>query len=217
MTDPTPTPIPAPTLPPNDSRWYGYLTPDATVCPEPNTDLDLFEIFQTLIAGVTGLPSSLVRPRWQPYPPLQPDITTNWIAVGVHTTHSDGFSWDLHNPALAGGIGEDLVITNTVLEVLCSCYGPKANFYASRIRAGLALGQNQAALLAHKIRVIHVEDAKIVPRQINTQWYNIVDLMVHMNREDVQVYPIRTIVQAKGTIVSEDEDLPFETETLIGF
>src|ERR1022692_10145 len=66
-------------------------------------------LLQGLVVGVTAIPGNLVRPRWQPVPPPQPDQNTNWCAIGVvdeepepnvstvHTAAGNGFSTTYEN------------------------------------------------------------------------------------------------------------------------
>ena len=65
----------------NNSATGGYLLPTGTN-PYPST-LTFLQFMNTVMAGISGLPSALVRPRWQPNPPVQPDIDTDWLAFGV--------------------------------------------------------------------------------------------------------------------------------------
>src|SRR5262249_35203430 len=68
-----------------------YLLPDPT--PAVLEDDALIAAFQGMVAGITGVPGKLVRPRWQPEPPNQPDFQTNWIAMGISATDSDKFAY----------------------------------------------------------------------------------------------------------------------------
>lgn len=71
----------------NTSATGGYLLP-ATNTPFP-ANLTFRQFLQTVFVGVSGLPPDLVRPRWQAYPPKQPDLNTNWMAMGVTSRTPD--------------------------------------------------------------------------------------------------------------------------------
>jgi hypothetical protein len=67
-------------LPPPNSASGGYLVP---VSPLPLDDEELGRRLSNVVAGVTGIPGNLVRPRWQKNPPPIPDEGVDWVAVGV--------------------------------------------------------------------------------------------------------------------------------------
>ncbi|WP_285908116.1 hypothetical protein, partial [Pseudodesulfovibrio pelocollis] len=52
----------------------GYLTP-ATA---PLTQDQLVAVLHGAVSGITGLAAELIRPRWQPRPPKQPDHDVTW-------------------------------------------------------------------------------------------------------------------------------------------
>jgi len=75
---------------------------NAVVTTSPLMDAALDAVFQALVVGITGLPGTLVRPRWQPVPPTQPSVTTNWAAIGVTTNAADaGLRSSMTAPAQA--------------------------------------------------------------------------------------------------------------------
>ena len=61
----------------------GYLSPSIDTTPN---DAALAITFQNLVAGVTGLPPTLIFPRWQPVPPTMPVPGTDWGAIGSRHT-----------------------------------------------------------------------------------------------------------------------------------
>lgn len=65
----------------NTSATGGYLLPEQSPAPLEGDALDDF--FHDIVAGITGLDTNLVRPRWQETPPPAPKRGTNWAAVGV--------------------------------------------------------------------------------------------------------------------------------------
>jgi hypothetical protein len=57
----------------------GYIQASGNV----QNDDALVGVLHDMVVGVTGLPASLVRPRWQPQPPTQPSVSTAWCAIGI--------------------------------------------------------------------------------------------------------------------------------------
>ena len=188
----------------NDSTRPGYLRP-ANLVADPLEGITLFGVFQALVAGLTGIDGTLVRPRWQAVPANRPDITTDWVAVGVTTQRSLGYAYETHVPDT--GLGNDLVAREEQLDVLCSCYGPNAGRTAALIRDGLNLGQNRDELSTQGVGVVHIDDAKIVPDLVNAQWYFRVDLPLVATRAVVRVYPVRTIASFTGQVSDGDNSV----------
>src|SRR4051812_9766277 len=62
---------PEPDVPTNDSSTGGYLSP--VVASSALQDAALDALLQQMVAGITGLPGNMVRPRWQPVTPKQPE------------------------------------------------------------------------------------------------------------------------------------------------
>lgn len=71
----------------NTSATGGYLLP-AKQFPLPG-NLSFRQFLQQIFVGVSGLPGNLVFPRWQIAPPKQPDISTNWLAIGITEVKPD--------------------------------------------------------------------------------------------------------------------------------
>ena len=150
--------------------------------------------------GLSGIPGPLVRPRWQPVPPNQPDIKTNWLAFGIQGRPADTFAFEVHDPAANDGNGADIVNRNEVLEILLSFYGPQASGYASRVRDGFAVPQNREALLMAGMALIECGDITTAPALINQQWYRRFDMPVRIRRAVTRVYPVLHLVSAGITL-----------------
>lgn len=73
----------------NDSSTGGPLiAEDGTPTLALDDPFDAF--LQSLVVGVTGIPGNLCRPRWQPIPPAEPEVGTDWCAIGVTEETPDG-------------------------------------------------------------------------------------------------------------------------------
>lgn len=192
---------------PNDSSTGGYLSP---VSSRPVED-DAFEDFiGNVVAGITGLARALVRPRWQPKPPPHPPITTNWCAIGITTIVSDYGTVSLHNPA---GQGADEQQRHDTVDLLASFYGPGAYSLASRLRDGLMVSQNRAAMRSAGINLL--ESTRIRPASdlLNERFIRRVDLEISLRRAFVRTYPILNVLSVSGVIQAQDgEPQPFTVE-----
>lgn len=191
----------------NDSSTGGPLGP--TSAPPPD-DLDLDTIIGTLIAGVTGLPGDMVRPRWQETQPRVPDVTETWIAVGVTATMPDDTPVQIHH-----GEGDGYTILRTFyrLDVLASFYGPKGDAYAKLTRDSFYVGQNREAMRSYGLNLIGFDTIRRVPEIAATQTRRRSDLPFRLTQTIERRYEIRNVLQADGTIRADAsgrlENTPF--------
>lgn len=85
-----------------DSSTGGLLAPSGPPGPAPVEDDKLTDILQELVAGITGLAGTLVRPRWQPRPDPLPAYNVNWVGMGISDRQSDAFPSVQHEYYQAG-------------------------------------------------------------------------------------------------------------------
>lgn len=189
----------------NDSTTPGYLQP-ATQSP-PLEDAELDAVFQQMIVGLTGLPGSLVRPRWQSTVPKQPEPNVNWCAIGVTFSDPDANPAMLHDPA---GEGSDTLLRHEILTVLASFYGPNASAYAAQARDGIYVSQNNAMLSTFSMGLVRAGTKRPVPELINQQWVRRFDFDMTIRRQIVRTYNVRNILSAGGTVNSDPRTIPFD-------
>jgi hypothetical protein len=186
------------------SQEAGFLAPSSA---DPYDD-PLDDILQAVIVGITGLPASLVRPRWQPNPPQMPDFTENWCAFGVTDKNVDAFAYDDHNPAGSEGAGQSIIERDEIVSVLHSFYGPASGAVAERFRDGFEIGQNRAALLASGVALIEMERAVSVPALLQETWVKRVDVNVLYRRRTRRTFEVRSLLSAQGQLDTEQRITP---------
>lgn len=174
-----------------DSTAAGFIAPGA---PLPDEDQPLLDLMQAAIVGITGLPGSLVRPRWQPRPPVQPDFDVNWCAFGINRRVEDVHAAQSFDPA---GTGSMVVERDETLYVLHSFYGPEANRFCKLYRTGLDLEQNRAQLKAGGLVLQEVTDTTNLPALLKEQWVPRIDTTVIYRRRASYRYPVRSILSGQ--------------------
>ena len=169
----------------------------------------LTQFLQTVFTGISGLPGDLVRPMWQPEPPKQPDLYTNWIAIGIKSSTPDANSYVGPN---SQGILESQ--RHEKLEVSCDIYGPNDIEISDLIRDGFQIQTNLEALQLANMGFVEVSQAQRVPDFVNERWIDRVNMSVFLRREVQRTYPVPTILSASGTLyvpdVTPNYTLPFQ-------
>jgi len=179
----------------NDSSTGGYLSP--AVASPPLEDDALTSVFQQLIVGVTSLQGSLVRPRWQPTVPKQPEASVNWCALGITVMPLDDGPAIVHSPT---GAGADTYIRHQTVEVLATFYGPSGMQYAQLLLDGLAIPQNLEQLKANDMQSVSEDGPRAVPEMVNEQWIRRYDVRLVFRRKITRTYPVLTILSAGATL-----------------
>lgn len=190
----------------NTSATGGYLTPTS---PLPEDDDVLASILHDFVVGLTGLVGSLVRPRWQPQPPTQPDASVTWAAVGavnVDTTsqwpdfnHTDGVSTQ---------------VEQQTIEVIATFYGPRSGSFASLFRSGLNVRQNLDVIGTFGIKLLSIGATTRVPELINTQYIARSDVTFRLVRELSRTYDIENVATAPVTYIT-DATTPAFTSSVV--
>ena len=184
-----------------DSSTGGFLAPTSTL---PVEDALLDNILQALIVGVCNIPGPLVRPRWQPKPPAQPDAMTDWAAVGVVDEDPEFNISLVHNGAANNGAGSSTSIDNDVVTVLASFYGPTARGNAKLLRTGLMIPQNRESLFNTGLQLLEIPGKSLfVPAIVGQQTVRRVDLQMRFRRRTQLTWAILNLEQMAGGLVTD--------------
>jgi hypothetical protein len=180
----------------NTSATGGYLLPTHS-SPYPG-GLTFKQFLQSMFVGLSGLPCDLVRGKWQPNPPKDPDIYVNWLALGLGDNAPDANAYVGVNSE-----GGNVFYRHEELEILCTFWGPEADEISSITRDGFQISQNRDALNSANMGFKGTSPAHRVPDLVNERWVDRYEMSVFLRRERIRAYPILTFVSASGNIEND--------------
>lgn len=176
----------------NTSATGGYLSPTTTALPG---GLTLQQFLQTVIVGITGLNTKLVRPKWQAEPPKQlPNPEDNWCAFRVISNNPDA------NAYLQEVNNEGRLQRHDDLQLICSFYGSLSDENASILRDGFQLTQNRDALTSAQMGFTGTSPSTFVPEFINNRWFPRTDITILLKRRIDRTYAVLPFAGASGNI-----------------
>lgn len=187
----------------NTSATGGAIAPAASPAPLQGQALNRF--IQVWFAGILDgvLPGDMIRPSFQPEPPVIPEAGTAWMAFSFGARQSDTFPYIAHD---ADGLGSDELQRNEELPILCSFYdlgsGHDADDNLAILRDGLAMPQNHEALYPD-FAYVACGDTQPVPVLVKERWLYRVDLPVTVRRQITRVFPVRNLQSANGTLYTD--------------
>lgn len=196
---------------PNDSASGGYIVDGP---PTPATVEDYQAALQQAVTALSGLPGNLVRPRWQPMPPVQPPVDVTWIAIGVTMVEADEYPYLRHVGSVilpgASAPGYTVMQRNLTITVVATFYGPQADPVAAQVRDAFYINQNYEGLILVGLKLRTIHDLQRVPEMINQQYVDRADLRMEFRALIERTYPIRDLDGADVTI---NTDMPPQSET----
>lgn len=178
---------------PNTSATGGYLDPTTTA---PVQDDGFEDLIGGAISGIAGITRALVRPRWQPTPPAQPSLETNWCAFGITQIDADWSATVTHLPA---GDGSDEVVRHDTVRLLASFYGPAGYGNATKVRDGLWVAQNRDGLRSAGLVVNECDRIRTASDLMNERFIRRVDLDIVLRRAVMRSYPVLNLLSAQGS------------------
>jgi len=185
----------------NTSATGGPMLPNPAPAPTPLEGTALLDLIQETLVALSGIDTSLVRPRFQAEPPDIPQAGTAWLSFGITDRPSDTFPSIIHDGAADSGNGQDDYQRQEELVVLCSFYdtGSTGSAYqiAALVRDGLSIPQNMEALNAQKIYLGSTGNLTPLPSLLKQQWLYRVDLEIHFRRQVDRTYRTLNIESAQ--------------------
>jgi len=176
--------------------WPSYLKPTTDA---PADDMALDGVLQAFVVGVTNIPGSLVRPRWQPTPLPEPEVNTDWCAIGVTDEQPN------ENVAIVHDLsGRDFATRHERITAIATFYGPSARANAKRLRNALYVQQNRDMLRVPGLAVFDTSGPIGTAELINMAWRRRADLTLRFNRSDTQSYTVENILSAPMVVTTED-------------
>jgi hypothetical protein len=179
----------------------------------PRSGQALDDFMQQVVAGVTGLPGSLVFPRWQPEPPNLPQTKVQetdtagvscFAAVGVTDSDPWGFpALTELNPGAAAPTGFQRVSDQEEFKLLCSFYGPAADAYATVLRLGLMVAQNRECLQLLGIGLQQTSGRRLVPSLVQGRNLRRVDITCTFMREVQIFYPVLYLTSSPVSLTTD--------------
>lgn len=175
--------------------------------PPTSAPLALEPLLQSVIVGVTGLAGQLVRPSWQPDPPLRPARTVNWCGFRIANLTAD----DDAVVTTQGAAGR--LDRNESGEWAISMYGPNSTAQCGLLRDGLQIPQNREAMRAQGVVIVRSERIVHAPELINDVWFDRADITFQIAREVRRGYSILSLVSASGVTRAQDLTNQFFTRS----
>lgn len=190
----------------NTSATGGYLGESSTLL----SITDLEDAWHDIIAGITGLDNTLVRPSRQLDPAQQPAPNVDWCAFDLIRAASDPWLDVVH---VSTGDGRDMVTDHDAYDLGAVFYGPNADTLAGLLRRGLYVWQNRSALRSVGIALRSVGDPVTVPELDSMVWRQRVDLSVRFIVENRGSYAVLNLLRSTGDILGDDGTaVTFDTE-----
>lgn len=162
--------------------------------PTPGLSLvQIEDLVSDLIANATGLPTPLIRPRYQASPPKQPSEDTDWCAFGIIGMKEEAAQL-IHGDDIARLHVEDL------LDLLCSFYGPAALINARATKNALHIGQNRDPLRRAGLALVEAGDIIQAADFYSGRFFKRFDLSVTLRQGSTS--PVEGVTQIRNLVAA---------------
>ena len=172
---------------------------------------ELTDLMQQVVAAICGLDGELVIERWQEEPPILPPVKYQadgipgvdaWGAIGVVGSKPLGYSAAIElNPGAAVDTGFSSVQDWETFDVVCSFYGPRADYYATILRLGIVgCAQNRENFQLLGLGFMNTSGRTRVPTLIKNIYMNRVDITLFFSRQVQVYYPVLYLLKGPATV-----------------
>jgi hypothetical protein len=170
-------------------------------------DYDIEHFLQQLITGIVGLPSNMVRPRWQELPPKAPERTVDWCAIGIVEETPDANAAFVHyGYSPQNQLGYSEMQRHEELEIMASFYGPHCRGNAHLLRDGLSVAQNRESMFLNGMGFVASGTVRQASELVNIAWRRKYDFDFWIRHVSIRYYPVRNLLTAHGTIIKDNGD-----------
>lgn len=181
----------------NTSASGGYLVPAAS--PNPIQGEGLEDFMHAVLAGISGLAVTLIRPAWQPEPPNIPNLE-QWLAFRIASQVPDTYAVEQHSPT---GDGSSTLIRHEVFSLVVSAYGRYARELLAKIVDGFQIAQNREVLFLNGMGLVETGDLIPAPSLYKEKWMYRVDTTIRIRRQILRSYPVLNLLSAQATLNAE--------------
>ena len=188
------------------SATGGYLTPASN----PTSDAALARVMHGLIAGVTGLTASVIRPKWQGNMPVIPVAGVNWCGFSIGNFQA-GQAYQVQADNLPDTICQ--FEQEESFDLDCSFYGADCQRYAAMLRDGVQIAQNREAMYLLSIAIVGGTQIVRAPELINDVWHDRCDITIGMARKTTVNYSVLHFLAADGTITTDSPPLSVDWQS----
>jgi hypothetical protein len=189
------------------------------------------QIIFTWIANLTNMPVNLIRERWTPNPLPQPEVTTDWCAIGI--TGYEPENGDIaatffppDPPGTVGGTNPNGFMKTSEhvqMTLMSSFYGPNSRGNAQLMRSNMMVAQNREYLYQFGLSLSDAPSPYVfVPEIVNetpstVRFVRRVDCSFRMRRHIVRTYAVDSLLSAQimletmnvgGTIITRNFTSP---------
>lgn len=186
-----------------------YMQPNPQFPTLPMGFQTFTDFLQSIFVGISGLPGTQVIPAWQPTPPKEFPITTNWLSIGLASMKADANTFQTMVPGVPNPT--NVTVRNEELKVRARFYGPQAMEYMALTRDGFDIPMNLIALTQASMGFVEATEGVRAPDLIGEQWQDTWVSDFVLRRQILRAYPILTFTSVSGSLTAQLDSGNFKT------
>lgn len=187
---------PVPPIAVNSSE-QGFLAPTDTY--GLLDDQGLARFIQQMVAGITGLDPTLVRPAWQPEPPDEPPVETTWCSVRKEDFDPETFAWEGNTKVNNQDV--HLVVRHELVNLVAEFQGPSSERMADILSMGFQLAQNREYLTRSGYGFVESGKKVVLSLLRNERYLYVVDLPFTLRRRQQFNYAVEPLAGAAAELI----------------